>query len=276
MPLLPGESSPNERVLQRRSPRTFFLLVFALSIPFWILGAMVPVQLLPGLPLSSLAFICPMLAAMILIYRETKAPSVPDFLMRFLDYRRIKGKRWYATTVLLMPAIMLLSYLLIRLSGIRLPPSSFPAPAALATIVPFFIAAAGEELGWSGYVTDALQWRWNALTSALILGIIWAIWHIVPLMETNRSPTWIICWFLGTVSFRVILVWLYQNTGKSVFATSFLHASSNVCWVLTATYFNPLINGMALAFVAIVITFYWGPRTFLRRHRRLPGPVTTD
>jgi hypothetical protein len=32
---------------------TFFALVFALSIPFWLFGTAFPIQLLPGLPLSA-------------------------------------------------------------------------------------------------------------------------------------------------------------------------------------------------------------------------------
>jgi hypothetical protein len=44
---------------ERRSPLKFFLLVFALTIPVWLIGAVTPLELLPGLPLSSLMFFCP-------------------------------------------------------------------------------------------------------------------------------------------------------------------------------------------------------------------------
>jgi hypothetical protein len=30
-----------------------------------------------------------------------------------------------------------------------------------------------------------------------------------------------------------------------------------LCWLLTAAYYNPLINGLVPASVAIVITLYW-------------------
>jgi len=57
-------------ITERRSPLKFFLLVFALSIPFWLIGAVTPLQLLPGLPVSSLMAFCPLIAASILVYRE--------------------------------------------------------------------------------------------------------------------------------------------------------------------------------------------------------------
>ena len=44
----------------------FFVLVFALSIPFWILGIIYPIQLLPGLPISALGAFMPALAALYL------------------------------------------------------------------------------------------------------------------------------------------------------------------------------------------------------------------
>ena len=53
----------------------FFLLVFALSIPFWILGALADdiTKFLPiKLPISSLMAFCPLLAAIILVYKEGK------------------------------------------------------------------------------------------------------------------------------------------------------------------------------------------------------------
>jgi hypothetical protein len=52
---------------EKRSPLKFLLLVFGLSIPVWLIGALTPVELLPGLPLSSPMFFCPAIAASILV-----------------------------------------------------------------------------------------------------------------------------------------------------------------------------------------------------------------
>jgi hypothetical protein len=46
-------------VARSKSPLKFFLLVFALSLPFWLAGTLTSLQLLPALPISALMFLCP-------------------------------------------------------------------------------------------------------------------------------------------------------------------------------------------------------------------------
>ena len=52
----------------------FVLLLFALSVPFWIVGALRPIELLPGLPVSALQAACPLLAARLLSIRFSPTP----------------------------------------------------------------------------------------------------------------------------------------------------------------------------------------------------------
>jgi uncharacterized protein len=82
----------------------------------------------------------------------------------------------------------------------------------------YFLAGQFEELGWSGYAIDPLQDRWNALRAAILLASVWAAFHSVPLLQRGRSAGWIAWWSLITVALRVLITWIYTNTGKSVFA----------------------------------------------------------
>ncbi len=43
----------NANVLKNRSLLTFILLLFGLSIPFWVIGTIVDVQIFPGLKVIS-------------------------------------------------------------------------------------------------------------------------------------------------------------------------------------------------------------------------------
>jgi hypothetical protein len=266
-------TSPN------RSPLKFFLLVFALSLPFWLAGALTPFQLLPGVPVGALMLFCPITAAVIFVYRENKTAGVTTLLKRAFDFERIRSKIWYVPILLLAPAAAVLQFGLRRWMGVLLPIPQIPVVATLAMALALFVAALCEELGWSGYVTDPLQDRWGALPASILLGSVWAIWHIVPLVQVHRSPVWIAWWCLGTVAARVLIVWLYNNTGKCVFAAAVFHTMMNVSWQLFpihGSYFDERINGVIMAFVAAVVVIIWGPRTLARYRNGCTGRPRCD
>ncbi len=255
-----------------RSPLAFFLLVFALSLPIWLIGSVCPLELLPGLPVSSLMVLCPVVAASILVDREDKSAGVIQLLKRSFDYGRIKAKVWYIPAVLLWPGIALLAYGAMRLMKMPLPTPQFQSFAALGMFVTFFIAALGEELGWSGYAIDPMQDRWGALRAAVTLGVVWAAWHIVPWLQVGRSPTWIAWQCLVLVSSRVLYVWIYNNAGKSVFITTLGHAVLNVSWQLfpnQGSHYDPRVTGLLTALVAVTVVFVWGAQTLTRKRNRL-------
>lgn len=77
-----------------RKPLIFFLLVYALSIPFWLIGSFTDLEILPGLPLSSLNIIIPVVAASILVYCEDRFAGVSRLLKRAFDFKRVDRKVW--------------------------------------------------------------------------------------------------------------------------------------------------------------------------------------
>ena len=91
----------NTSELFKKSIIRFYLLVFALSIPFWLIGVMaenIPMvehlfkRLPMNLPVSSLMAFCPLIAALILVYREDKSGGIMRLLKRVFDQNRIKQK----------------------------------------------------------------------------------------------------------------------------------------------------------------------------------------
>jgi membrane protease YdiL (CAAX protease family) len=171
-------SPPGFAAARVRSPAVFFLLVFALSAPLWLVPSLAQYQPLPSLPLSAVMVLCPLVASLILIAFERGSAGVTSHLKRALDFRLIERKVWYAPILLLMPATAIVAYISMRMLDVPL-----PVPALSVSIVPalfllFFLAALAEELGWSGYVLDPLQSRWGALLASLIVGLVWAVWHV--------------------------------------------------------------------------------------------------
>ena len=246
--------------------------MFALSLPFWLLGAVTELQLLPGLPMSALAFLCPVTAAAVLVHRQDGSAGVIRLLKRAFDYQRIRAKTWYAPILLLTPGVMVLSYGVMRVIGVPLPTPQFSALAAVGLFLGFFLAGAGEELGWSGYILDRLQRRWTALQASVLLGLVWATWHIIPLVQAHRPWPWIAGWCLSTVALRILIVWIYNNTDKSVFGAILFHAMSNLGWQLfpnQGSHYDPRVTGPIIAFAAAVVTVLWGPRTLARYRNAL-------
>ena len=243
----------------------FFLLVFALSVPFALLGSVSSVQLSPGIPLSALGFICPVTAALILTYRKHGAAAATALVRRSFDFGRTRARVWYVPVILLMPCITTLTWVVARSTGLSVPTPRFTG-ATIVMFVVFFVAALGEELGWSGYATDPMQERWGALRAAILLGAIWAVWHIVAMVQAGQSPEWIAWGCLDMVGTRVLMVWLYDNTGQSVFATALYHAIANISAKTVfpgGSYHAEQIMSVIIAVVAAIVAVAWRPRTWL-------------
>ena len=74
-----------------KSPLKFFLLVYAIAIPFWLIGAVAAhfsIEFPLNLPISALMFVCPITAALILVYREDKLGGIRGLLKKILIKRK--------------------------------------------------------------------------------------------------------------------------------------------------------------------------------------------
>ena len=257
-------------VSENKSSLKFFLLVFLMSIPFWILGATTRdlTKILPiKLPISALMTICPLLVAVILVYKEQKTYGVKELLKLSFDFQEIKDKKWYVPIVFLMPTIAALSYCYLKITGGILLEPSIPFLSVVIFFFVFLIGAIGEEVGWSGYVTAPLQKQYGAFKASIIIGVIWAIWHIIPYSQAHQTPIWIFWQCLSTVFLRTIMVWIFNNTHKSVFAMILFHTTINISPHLfpsNGSHYDPFIFSILIIIATISITWLWGATTLTR------------
>lgn len=258
---------------QAQLPLDFFGLVLVLMIPFWLFGGnKFPIPM--DLPVSALGFVTPLLVAVILSYRRGGSDGVKMLLRRVWEYPKNKSKVWFLPILFLKPAIMVLSYAVMHLAGLPLPDPQIPWLMTPVFFLFFFIAAIGEELGWMGYAFDPMQDRWGALKASLVLGLAWGLFHLIPDMQNGHAANWILWQRLGTVATRVLIVWLYNNTGKSIVAAILFHAMSNVSWVLFPNYgshYDPFITSMIIFLITCIVIFAWGSQTLARYRFAWPG-----
>ena len=258
-----------------KSPLKFFLLVFGLSIPFWIIDFMIDAKRTSSLNFSIIdivtAFI-PIIAGCILIYKEEGKSGVYKLLKRIFDFARITKKIWYVPIILLPFLMYLLIYLAIYVLGLPLP-GEFHISLILIPFLfmLFFVGAVVEETGYMGYAVDPMQKRFGALTASILIGILWAVWHFPSIIQQGHSLTWIAWGTLGTVTVRVLIVWIYNNTGKSLFACILFHTMLNVGRPLFPKdeMHNPLvdypdIHYSIIAIIAVIVVFLWDSKTLAR------------
>jgi membrane protease YdiL (CAAX protease family) len=249
---------------------SFFVLVFVLSTPFWILGAVAKdlTKILPiRLPISALMTVCPFFAAVIIINKENKIQGITRLLKGAFDCKKIRDKKWYIAIILMMPVTALLSYCILKYSDILNAKPDLPPVTVLIFSFVYFIGAIGEEVGWSGYVIHPLQHRYGAFKASIILGFVWAIWHLIPWSQAHQTTTWIIWQSICTIFLRVIMVWIFNNTGKSVFGIVLFHTMINISPYLILNYgsnYNPFIFAMLLFLAVLVVVFLWGSKTLAR------------
>ena len=259
---------------ENRSPLKFFLLVYGLSIPLWIIGTRIDVKGLPlDFPITDmLAAFMPLIAASILVYKEEGLIGANKLFKRILDFSRITKKIWYVPIILLPFLMYLLIYIVIHFIGLPFP-IKFDIPFLSIPFLfsLFFLGAVAEETGYMGYAIDPMQERFGALLASILIGIPWAVWHYPSIIQQGHNLTWIAWATLGTVAVRVLIVWIYNNTGNSLFACILFHTLMNLGRPLFPRdgIHNPLvdypeIHYSIIAIAAGIVVFLWGSKTLDR------------
>ena len=118
-----------------------------------------------------------------------------------------------------------------------------------------------EEIGWTGYVLPKIQLKHTALATAIMIGLLHGIWHLmagyigsVQNLGTYFIPNFITMWIVGMMAMRVLQVWIYNNTNGSVLLIQLMHASSSgFLMVFTPTNNSPPNETFWFVFYAVVL-----------------------
>jgi uncharacterized protein len=247
----------------------FFGLVLILSLPFYFLGinhATLPFA--AALPISALMAVVPMIAALGLVWRSQGLRAATGLFQSAFSLRRIPNPGWAPLALVIMPAAFALTSGIIWLSGTAMPTLHLQSASAIApAFVLFFLGAVAEEIGWQGYAYPRLTARYSALTAALIIGVVWALWHVIPFAVMGHGAAWIGWHALGMVLIRIIIVWLVVNAGQSLLIAVLFHMMSNSVWGMFSDYspwYDPMVMCLVLLVPVIALVAPWGPATFTR------------
>jgi membrane protease YdiL (CAAX protease family) len=212
----------------------------------------------------------PSVAAIIMTAAVAGKPGLKRLGQRLVLWRVNVG--WYLVVALGVPAIYLLSILLIPGA---LASFTTPAPGRWLLYPVFFlvIMVLGgplfEEPGWRGFALPRLQARWGPLAGAVILGLLWAGWHATEYLTPDFASAnggltvkGISIFVLAAVSFSVIITWVFNHTQASLLIAILLHTFINWSQGLTSDLFpaagfnetGPVVAFVLTALVIVMAT----------------------
>jgi membrane protease YdiL (CAAX protease family) len=267
----------------------FFVVAYSASWLAWLpstLAALGVVQASPPPYLHLLGGLGPMFAAVVVTWGSGDRAALRRLRDRSLTFRG--GARWVAAAFLLPAALFAVSVLALSVLdaspvrwnrlGITTEYPEMPPPVFwLANVVCYGF---GEEVGWRGFALPRLQARRSALSSALLLGLAWAGWHL-PLFTFSEGLAQLgiggtVGWLMSILTGSVLMTWFFNSSRGSILAVAVFHG------VLDIFMTSPVVPNVATAMGAILtigtvaLVPLFGPTHLARQARTIEEPVHTE
>jgi len=262
----------------------FFILTYVLMLLTW--GVMAVFQMRAaaatdtGAPPSALGMVLfllggfsPSIAGTIMAWRVQGRDGLRDLWKRFVRFRL--GGAWYLAILGLPLLVRGLQAMVFALGGgtfVKPPFVAQPLSLIGLTVMMFLFGPFSEEFGWRGFALDRLLTRWNALISSLILGVLWAFWHL-PLFfipgtaqQQMGNPVPMFTGFaVEVVAMSVLFTWVYVNTARSIWGAILFHMllnyTSNLVLMVTGGTMGlaaHLTGTVGLVVLAVIVAAVYG------------------
>lgn len=205
----------------------------------------------------------PSLVAIGLTWRSEGRAGLQQLWQRSIQFKI--GWRWYlsATGLIVFGSAfqIAINFLLGNPFDFSLFLTQLPSFLPLILIGPL-----SEELGWRGFAQTRLQTRWNPLVSGVVVGMVWALWHLPLFMMIGTSQHELnipfVGFFCGVTAMSVLFAWLHNHTKGSIWTAIYFHWIYTFVGQVIATGVtrSPLYNWleyMPYILAAIVVSLVW-------------------
>ena len=183
--------------------------------------------------------------------------GLQNLFSRMLKWR--VDLRWYAAALLIFPALIL---------AVLWTLAAFVSPDFAPTFIAFgvlggLLAGFFEEIGWTGFAYPRMETKFGVLRATIYLALLHGLWHAMAgyLFEAGTYgvywlPRFIAMWFVAMMALRVLLVWIYSNTGSLLLA-QLTHASSTGFLLILSP--SPISPANETLWFAVYAAILWIP-----------------
>jgi len=211
----------------------------------------------------------PTLAGLIMTVSTEGREGIRRLLRRIVLWR--VGLGWYLFALIGIPVVMALGTLILPALLAAFGSLGLGYVLTYLALFPLIIVLGGplfEEVGWRGYALPRLQPLHGPLVGTLILGLLWALWHLPQFL----IPSWaeasggrgflaIVKFVVIAIAFAIVTTWVFNNTKGSVFLAILVHASIDAFSIPMGEVFSPsdvanslLLSLLVLVMVLVVLT----------------------
>ena len=272
--------SARQGLLARYPLTSFFVMAYAFTWIVWspwVLGqdgaGLLPIKIPQAASgfLNAAAIVAgPTLAAFIMTATIEGRAGVRRLLGRLVLWR--VGIGWYLFALLGVPLIMVVGTMVY--SGELPNLGALGGPSYLLSYLGTFalvVVLGGplfEEIGWRGFALPRMERLHGALLASLILGVLWALWHLPEFLV----PSWaassgggglvgITLFTLTALTFTIVITWVFNNTRASLLLAILFHASIDAFTFPLAAMFPakalasafPLMIGFGVVAVVLIV-----------------------
>lgn len=207
----------------------------------------------------------PSLAALCVVGWLSGADGVRSLLRPFGRWQ--VGIQWYALALLGPLMLVLLTKVIELALGRELPQPWVVFPALGSAIGPLIAGSVGEEIGWRGFAQPLLQKRLSLFWASIIIGVLWATWHLWPALAPGGPASMtlldVVQTYVRLISTAIIYGWIYNRTGGSLLLVMLAHAGHNIAVDLLPPTTQEAALLLACLYLATAIVVIWATKAHI-------------
>ncbi len=183
-------------------------------------------------------FLGPSIAGLLLTGFSYGRLGFRDLSSRLLRWR--VSARWYAAAILTAPILIAIILFVLSQTSREFLPGILTTDNRISLIilsiaVGLIFGGLLEELGWTGFAIPGLRQKYGIFKTGLTIGLLWGVWHFLPTFWGSGDSTGTLSlslllppclFYVGVLpAYRVLMVWVYERTGKSLLLLMLMHMS---------------------------------------------------